>query len=78
MKVEVQNKKGLTTTLSIIVDKKIIQEKLDKKLSELQSEVSLKGLDQVKSHLLLLKVNLEKLYTEKLLIRYYKKLQTRL
>ena len=43
MKVEVQNKKGLTTTLSIIVDKKIIQEKLDKKLSELQSEVSLKG-----------------------------------
>ncbi|MDC0418073.1 trigger factor [Pelagibacteraceae bacterium] len=43
MKIEVQNKKGLTTTLSIIVDKKIIQEKLDKKLSELQSEVSLKG-----------------------------------
>jgi trigger factor len=43
MKVEVQNKKGLTTVLSIIVDKKIIQEKLDKKLSELQTEVSLKG-----------------------------------
>jgi len=43
MKIEVQNKKGLTTVLSIIVDKKIIQEKLDKKLSELQSEVSLKG-----------------------------------
>jgi len=43
MKIEVQNKKGLTTTLSIIVEKKIIQEKLDKKLLELQSEVSLKG-----------------------------------
>jgi trigger factor len=43
MKIEVQNKKGLTTVLSIVVDKKIIQEKLNKKLSELQSEVSLKG-----------------------------------
>jgi len=43
MKIEIQNKKGLTTVLSIIVDKKTIQEKLDKKLSELQSEVSLKG-----------------------------------
>ena len=43
MKIEVQNKKGLTTVLSIIIDKKTIQEKLDKKLSELQSEVSLKG-----------------------------------
>ena len=43
MKIEIQNKKGLTTTLSIIVDKEIIQEELDKKLIELQSEVSLKG-----------------------------------
>ena len=43
MKIETQNKKGLTTTLSIIIDKKIIQEELDKKLIELQSEVSLKG-----------------------------------
>ena len=43
MKVEVQNKKGLTTTLSVIIDKKIIQEELDKKLLKLQSEVSLKG-----------------------------------
>ena len=43
MKIEIQNKKGLKTVLSIIVDKKIIQEKLDKKLLELQSEVSLKG-----------------------------------
>ena len=43
MKIEVQNKKGLTTVLSIIIDKKIIQEELDKKLLKLQSEVSLKG-----------------------------------
>ena len=43
MKIEVQNKKGLTTVLSIVVDKKIIQEKLDKKLFELQSKVNLKG-----------------------------------
>ena len=43
MKIEIQNKKGLTTVLSIIVDKKTIQEKLEKRLSELQSEVSLKG-----------------------------------
>ena len=43
MKIEVQTKKGLTTVLSVIIDKKIIQEKLDKKLSELQLEVSLKG-----------------------------------
>ena len=43
MKIEVQNKKGLTTILSIVVDKKTIQEKLEKKLLELQSEVSLKG-----------------------------------
>ncbi len=43
MKVEIQNKKGLTTTLSVIIDKKIIQEELDKKLLKLQSEVSLKG-----------------------------------
>jgi trigger factor len=43
MKVEVQNKKGLTTILSIIIDKKTIQEELDKKLLKLQSEVNLKG-----------------------------------
>ena len=43
MKIEVQNKKGLTTTLSIIIDKKTIQEELNKKLSKLQLEVSLKG-----------------------------------
>ena len=43
MKVEVQNKKGLTTILSIIIDKKTIQDELDKKLLKLQSEVNLKG-----------------------------------
>ena len=43
MKIEVQNKKGLTTVLSVTVDKKTIQEQLDKKLSKLQSEVNLKG-----------------------------------
>jgi len=43
MKIEVKNKKGLTTVLSIIIDKKIIQEELNKKLSNLQSEVNLKG-----------------------------------
>jgi trigger factor len=43
MKVEIQKKKGLNTILSIIIDKKTIQEELDKKLSKLQSEVSLKG-----------------------------------
>ena len=43
MKVEIQNKKGLTTILSIIIDKKIIQDELEKRLLKLQSEVSLKG-----------------------------------
>jgi trigger factor len=43
MKIEVQSQKGLTTVLSITVDKKLIQEKINKKLSELQSEVNLKG-----------------------------------
>ena len=43
MKIEIQNKKGLTTVLSIIIDKKEIQKKMDQKLQELQSEVSLKG-----------------------------------
>tara|TARA_B100001093_G_scaffold134271_1_gene126846 strand:- start:20 stop:1393 length:1374 start_codon:yes stop_codon:yes gene_type:complete len=43
MKVEVQSKKGLRTILSVIVDKKIIQQKMDERLNELQKEVSLKG-----------------------------------
>ena len=43
MKIEIKSKKGLRTILSIEVDKKSIQIKMDEKLSELQREVSLKG-----------------------------------
>jgi len=43
MKVEVQSKKGLRTSLSVVIDKKIIQSKLEERLIQLQSEVSLKG-----------------------------------
>ena len=43
MKVEVKSKKGLRTILSVIVDKKSIQTKLEEKLGELQKEVTLKG-----------------------------------
>ena len=43
MKVEIKSKKGLRTILSVIVDKKTIQSKLDERLKELQKEVTLKG-----------------------------------
>jgi FKBP-type peptidyl-prolyl cis-trans isomerase (trigger factor) len=43
MKVQVQSKKGLKTTLSIIVDKSEIKKKLDIRLLELQNEIDLKG-----------------------------------
>ena len=43
MKIEVKSKKGLRTILSVIVDKKNIQTKLDERLRELQKEVALKG-----------------------------------
>jgi len=43
MKVEIKSKKGLRTILSIVVDKKRIQNKMDERLNELQKEVSLKG-----------------------------------
>ena len=43
MKIEVHSKKGLRTILSVIVDKKTIQDKMKERLSELQKEVSLKG-----------------------------------
>ncbi len=43
MKVEIQSKKGLRTILSVIVDKKTIQNKMDERLNELQKEISLKG-----------------------------------
>ena len=43
MKVEVKSKKGLRTILSVIVDKKKIQTKMEERLQELQKEVALKG-----------------------------------
>ena len=43
MKVQVQSKKGLKTTLSIIVGKDEIKKKLDNRLLELQDQVDLKG-----------------------------------
>ena len=43
MKVEIKSKKGLRTILSVVIDKKSIQAKMDEKLIELQKEVSLKG-----------------------------------
>ena len=43
MKVAVKSKKGLRTILSVIVDKKSIQIKMDEKLNELQKDVALKG-----------------------------------
>ena len=43
MKVETQSKKGLRTILSILVDKKTIQKKIEERLNELQSEVNIKG-----------------------------------
>jgi len=43
MKTVVQSKKGLKTILSIVVEKKTIQKKMDERLLELQKEVALKG-----------------------------------
>ncbi len=43
MKIKVNSKKGLKTSLSILVDKKTIQKKLDEKLVELKTKVQLKG-----------------------------------
>ena len=43
MKVNIQSKKGLKTTLSIIVDKAEIKKKLDTRLLELQQKIDLKG-----------------------------------
>ena len=43
MKIEVKSKKGLRTVLSVVVDKKSIQTKMEEKLNELQKEVALKG-----------------------------------
>ena len=43
MKIEVKSKKGLSTILSVVVDKKTIQLKMNERLIELQKEVALKG-----------------------------------
>ena len=43
MKVEVKSKKGLRTILSVIVEKKNIQNKIEERLKEIQKEVTLKG-----------------------------------
>ena len=43
MKIQVQSKKGLRTVLSVVIDKKTIQLKMNERLSELQKEVALKG-----------------------------------
>ena len=43
MKVELKSKKGLRTVLSVAVDKKTINLKMESRLKELQKEVSLKG-----------------------------------
>jgi len=43
MKIQTKSKNGLRTILSVIVDKKSIQNKMDERLKELQKEVSLKG-----------------------------------
>ena len=43
MKIEIKSKKGLSTVLSVVVDKKTIKSKMDERLTELQKEVALKG-----------------------------------
>jgi trigger factor len=43
MKIDIQSKKGLRTSLSIVIDKDEVKKKLDQRLIELQSEVNLKG-----------------------------------
>ncbi len=43
MKIQVKSQKGLSTILSVVIDKKTIQLKMDERLAQLQKEVSLKG-----------------------------------
>ncbi len=43
MKVRINSKKGLKASLSVLVEKKTIQKKMDEKLLELQNKVQLKG-----------------------------------
>ena len=49
MKVKINSKKGFKTILSVLVDKKTIQNKLDEKLNELKNKVQLKGFRPGKS-----------------------------
>ena len=55
MKVKVNSKKGLKTSLSVLVDKKAIEKKLEGKLSELQSKADLKGFRPGKVPLVVIK-----------------------
>ena len=57
--------KGLKTSFSVLVDKKIINKKLDEKLLELQQKVHLKGFRLEKYQPQSLKISLEKLFTVK-------------
>ena len=41
MKIDVKSKKGLRTVLTVIVDKKNIQSKMNERLKELQKKVTL-------------------------------------
>ena len=43
MKVKINSKKNLKASLSILVDKKTIEKKMDDKLIELKDKVQLKG-----------------------------------
>ena len=43
MKVEIQSKKGLTTKLSIVIEKIVIEKKMEERMNELQKKISLKG-----------------------------------
>ena len=60
MKIEKQSKKGLKTTLNILVNKSDIKKKMDQRLIELQSEIVLKGFRQGKVPPELIKNNSEK------------------
>ena len=48
MKIAVKSNKNLRTILSVVVDKNIIQKKMDERLLQLQSEITLKGFRQGK------------------------------
>ena len=43
MKVKINSRKGLKANLSVLVDKKTIQKKMDEKLNELKNKIHLKG-----------------------------------